>query len=370
MRKLIPVTVLSLSAVLVAGPAYSQEVPVTALTQADRVCERGFTKIVGIKELRDRRVVLVDEIERLILVLDSALANGQPVGREGAGPGEYRVPSRMFSLTGDSSAVLDTPNRRLLVLSSDAEPAGVVNFAAGIGTLRGSDARGRFYSAWQGAVRRWTPSAETLDTVASYPVVRNPRSREVAGVRVTSAEDIDPFRARTLWAVAPDGSVAVVHPDPYRVEVFGNDGSRTEGPVIPVEAVRVTEGHKEQWRKETSRPSTVTTVTRGAAAPTYRTMVTPTVEPSHWSEYLPPFLRDAATFAPDGRLWVQRSAPADAPPIFDVFDSKGVRVGQITLPPGRELIGFGKNALYAAVRDDFDLMYLERYDLAGAGIPS
>jgi hypothetical protein len=95
-------------------------------------------------------------------------------------------------------------------------------------------------------------------------------------------------------------------------------------------------------------------------------MVTPTVEPSRWPEHLPPFLRDAATFARDGRLWVQRTAPADAPPIFDVFDSECVRVEQVTLPPGREFIGFGRGSLYAGVRDELDLVYLERYRLEGA----
>jgi hypothetical protein len=368
MRKLIPAAVLGLFAVFLPGPVRSQEEPVTALTQPDRVCERGFTKIVGIKELRDGRVILVDEIERLILLLDSALANGEPIGREGAGPGEYRVPSRLFSLVGDSSAVLDRPNRRLLVLSPEAEPVGVVNLVSGVGTLRASDGLGRLYSSWQGAVRRWIPDAEALDTVAFYPVVTNPRSREVGGVRVTSAGDVNPFAARILWAVAPRGRIAVVHPDPYRVEMFGTDGSRAEGPVVPVEAVRVSEGHKEHWREAASRPSTVMTVVRGSNTPTYSTMVTPPVEPSRWPDHLPPFLRDAAAFAPDGRLWVRRTTAADAPPIFDVFDSDGVRVGQVTLPPGREFIGFGRGSLYAAVRDELDLVYLERYRRVGTGI--
>ena len=41
-------------------------------------------------------MILVDEIERLILLLDARLAEGKPIGREGAGPGEYVVPSSLF----------------------------------------------------------------------------------------------------------------------------------------------------------------------------------------------------------------------------------------------------------------------------------
>ena len=66
--------------------------------------------------------------------------------------------------------------------------------------------------------------------MAYYPVGRNPGAREVGGFIVTRPEDINPFRARPLWAVAPGGRVAVVHPDPYRVEMFSSDGSSVEGP--------------------------------------------------------------------------------------------------------------------------------------------
>ena len=152
MIKLTCSSVLEFFCSFLATPLVSQEVPVTNLSQPDTECERGFTKLVGVKELTDGRVILVDEIERLILLLDAQLAEGKPIGREGAGPGEYVVPSSLFPLGGDSSAVLDTPNRRLLVLTPEGEPGGVVNLVGGVGTLSASDDQGRFYSSWQGAV--------------------------------------------------------------------------------------------------------------------------------------------------------------------------------------------------------------------------
>ena len=156
-----------------------------------------------------------------------------------------------------------------------------------------------------------------------------------------------------------------MHPDPYRIETVGIDGTRLEGPEIPVDRIKVTEAHKEQWRERASRPSlAVTRPLGGGGLPTYEILAPPLVEPRGWPEHLPPFLRGAATFAPDGRLWVQRSTTADAPPTFDVFDKDCQRVEQMTLPLGRRLLGFGRGTVYAVVRDELDLEYLERYSLA------
>jgi hypothetical protein len=84
------------------------------------------------------------------------------------------------------------------------------------------------------------------------------------------------------------------------------------------------------------------------------------LSPSVGLSNLPPFLRYAATLAPDGLLWVQRTTLADAQPTFDVFDKDCWRVQQMTLPPGRRPIGFGNGSVYAVVRGQPDLQYLER----------
>jgi hypothetical protein len=353
----------ALCVVLLAAPLKAQELSVTHLTEPDQVSQRGFTKLVGMKELRDGRVILVDEVERLVLILDAELREGKPIGREGAGPGEYIVPSRLFSFVGDSSAVYDSPNNRLLVLTPDGEPGGVLNFFPGLGSLKGGDGQGRLYSSTsRGTVlQRWSPPSPALDTVAVLPPSGDEVSGTTGGMSLSRPEDQNPFPPEVQWAVAADGRLAIVHPDPYRVETVGGDGARLGGPEIPVDQIKVTEAHKEQWRERMSRPTTAVTVRLGGRGrPAYESTVM-YIEPKRWPEHLPPFLRDAATFAPDGRLWVQRTTTADAPLTFDVFDKNCRRVQQITLPHGRRLIGFGKESVYAVVRDDLDLEYLERY---------
>jgi hypothetical protein len=340
-----------------------QQPPVTQLTQPERVTEQGFTKLVGIKELKDGRVILVDEIERSVLVLDPEFVEGTLVGRVGSGPGEYVVPSRLFSLGGDSSAVLDNPNRRLLVLTPEGDPGGVINQVSGFMAPEASDGQGRFFRVRRIENRygivRWSPPSPTLDTVGHFPVPEGARPQGVT----YRLEDANPFPKRRAWAVAPDGRIAIVHPDPYRVELLDLDGISKEGPVVPVDQLNVTEGHKEQWREQMARPRTQVVQRRGGER-SYVTARGTLYEPADWPRYLPPFLGDAATFAPDGHLWVQRTTPEEHPPTFDVFDTDGDRVGQVTLPHGRRLLGFGKGTLYAVARDEFDLEYLERYRVA------
>ena len=64
---------------------------------------------------------------------------------------------------------------------------------------------------------------------------------------------------------------------------------------------------------------------------------------------------------PAGEAWVERSVPAGAPRIMDVFDAAGVLKGRITLPAGRRLVGFGNGVVYLRHSDESDLQHLERY---------
>ena len=352
---------------LLGTPVECQEVGVTALSQPTDVCERGFTKLVGVRELGDGRVILVDEIERLILLLDADLAEGKPIVGTGSGPHEYIVPSHLFPLVGDSSAVLDNPNGRLLILGPDGDPVGVLNFVPGVGSLMESDGQGRFYTQRRigdsVAVTRWSPSSSALDTVAFFPSLDDRQSTTVGGITMQPA--VPPFSARVQWAVAASGRLAIAYPDPYRVEMVIADGVRLKGPVVSVDPLRVSEEHKEEWRGESVRQVT------GNRTLSERAALVRAEQPEKWPEYLPPFLRyrGMARIAPDGRLWVQRTTAAGDPPTFDVFDPDGQRIEQVTLPYGRRLVGFGERSVYAVSRDELDLEYLERYILTGGDRP-
>lgn len=77
----------------------------------------------------------------------------------------------------------------------------------------------------------------------------------------------------------------------------------------------------------------------------------------------PPFLDRPPRIDSNGSLWVERSTPLTAAPIFDLFDSLGRRHASFTLPAGRRLFTFGKGVLYAVATDGDGIQHLERYRL-------
>jgi hypothetical protein len=89
----------------------------------------------------------------------------------------------------------------------------------------------------------------------------------------------------------------------------------------------------------------------------------PDIDSFEWPEYGPPFVGSGVRVAADGSLWVRRYLKAGSPPTFDVFDGQGRLTRRVVLPPGRQLVGFGNGVVYATVKDEFDLQYLERYRL-------
>jgi hypothetical protein len=65
--------------------------------------------------------------------------------------------------------------------------------------------------------------------------------------------------------------------------------------------------------------------------------------------------------SPFGELWVERSQPAKAPELVDVFDPAGRLARQVRLPAGSRLVAVGIKGLYVARTDEDGLWYLQRF---------
>ena len=66
----------------------------------------------------------------------------------------------------------------------------------------------------------------------------------------------------------------------------------------------------------------------------------------------------------DGRLWVQRYAPAaDTRTPYDIIDRSGAVVARAYVPNAGRVVGFGARSIYVVRRDADDLQYLQRFPL-------
>jgi hypothetical protein len=388
MRAIIATVALMLAFAPNASP---QALPTRTLSKAQAEFPEPFSEVGSIRELRDGRVIVVDARELTVKVIDFRTGLATTIGRTGDGPGEYRWPGKLFALAGDSSLLQDNAGGRLMVIGPDAKPAGffdpnrneadTILARARRFFVRSGDAQGRLYGELQpirvgaggvleladhSAIERFNVATRQRDTVALWPVRKDANARMMNGFVVTQPR-MTAFPAWEQWVVAPDGRIAFIFPEPYRVNFVGADRTVKENPPIVYEKVRVDDAVKKWHREERERPQMVMRYARGGGS-SMEMSRRPYTEPTEWPEFLPPYLGQA-TFGSDGLLWIPRTTVPGRPPLYDIVNGQGKLVERVELPPRAKLVGFGVRSVYVVRLDEDDLQYLQRHPLPTTARP-
>jgi hypothetical protein len=342
-----------------------------------------FGLVAGIRPLSNGHVIVADPLGQVLAVVDLDSGTLDTLGGVGQGPQEYRQPDAIFPLPGDTTLLVDLGNARLVEIAPEGTFGRTSPLArqGSAGQLRiviprFVDASGSYY---------YEPEDITAGPAGdSALVMRFPRD-EVRGELVCAIKLADPadqqrrgsimlgrrpLSARDDWAVAPDGSVAVVRADGYRVEWIAPDGSRVIGTPNPVRPQRIGRAEQEQWFSEFLTGEISVGIRRsadGSRQITFRrgsSSRTPAdLDAYDWPDRLPPFRAKRTRVSPAGELWVERYLPAGSPPLVDIFNRAGEKVAEVELPPGRRVVGFGPGLVYLVRTDDVGLEWLERYRL-------
>lgn len=285
------------------------------------------------------------------------------MGREGSGPGEYNSPIGLLPFMGDSSIVVDLGNGRLAVVGPELRMGRTIPiFLIGGMIASATDTLGGFYVDRLQEVR----VARERNPAASdrAAVLRVVEAAPASGDTITHVTIAGPPNPRMWypwdgWAVGRDGRVfAVRNRDEYRVDWFFRDGRSVSGPVIESERVAVTGEDRRIWSEQHPRGSAGGSVAFGNRPPG------PPAAAAFPSRF--PFANSRDVWVDrEGRGWVGRyEHQTEKRPLYDVFDAAGRRTARVRLPAGRQLVGFGRGALYAVRVDDVDLQWLERYDIS------
>ncbi len=370
------------AAVASSSEAVAQEGRLVANDQPASELQYEFTQVPGVFELRDGRVVVVDEGDASIGIVDFRTGHLTVLGRHGAGPAEYRMPTVIYPLGGDSLAVLDDADGRLLVIARDGKAGGFLwprshqPEAAGIAATTG-DGRGFLYGVAPPAKRtsggelvltdsapvlRWPLVGGPVDTVAV--IYRPPPHGAVASPygAIATPGNVPALLTRDRWAVSGDGRVAVMHHDPFQVTFTSASGVRESGPVISYLRQPVTDSVKRAYLSERDISRGLMVNADGSAVPIRR-------PPSRriatsWAEEVPPFLPEAFLgFDGNGVLWVQRPTFGREGARYYLIGSDGAVTDRIRFPEGFRVVGFGRNAMYLVRRDLDDLEHLQRRPL-------
>lgn len=381
------------------------QVPTKTLAKPEVEFGEPFSSLVGVRELKDGRVVVSDSRDKLVQLLDFKNQRAVNVGREGAGPGEYGLPSRLFALPGDSSVLYDPLNSRYLLVLPNGKPGAtfrvgensetVVNQGGGrqvrmgglgVGQPLATDAQGRMYfegspliigpdgpaPADSAPILRFDRRSNRFDTLAFLQLPKNSAKVQSSGSANNRNVSIrvggqTPYPMRDAWAVLPNGTVAVVRAADYHIDVIAPDKQVSRGPAVAYTPVRIGEAEKAEYRdaqKRTPAIGIMRTVEAGSGGNSTRTSATnlpPAAEPDEWPAVKPAF--STALASPTGEVWVARNRTAkDDIPRYDVFAANGRLVRTVLLPKRTRVVGFGNGgAVYTVRMDNDDLQYLQRF---------
>ena len=334
--------------------------------------DTAFSHISAVREIPDGRVLISNAKGPTVLLLDPVKGSVTPVGAAGGGARRYAGPGGLYAGPAGATLLLDRAQTRVFTISSAGELQGSRSIARrGVTSSSDADvdqqqidAKGLAYSVDQHRPGESLGSREStlvrFDADAqSSEVVARLRRAEVqtipAGDGLTLGRQVIGSPADG-WGVAPDGRVAIVRADPYRVEWHSPDGQITRGTVIDHTPLPMTDADKQ--KHASNRRGGVGIGPAGGP----RTDVSKLA--LLFAPTKPPFEPDGVLVSPDARVWVLRTAPLDAGAvIYDVFDGTGRRTDRIELPGEARIVGFGRGAVYARHVDEAGRCELRRYGM-------
>jgi hypothetical protein len=350
-----------------------------------------FTSFVGIAEVAPGVVVTADIREKRLVRIDMNTGEISNIGREGSGPGEWQLPMSALKAPDNNAYVADMMQAKMHVISPEGEmlrSVPLINSSGSGGGMmglvmpQGIDSRGRLYYSSLSfspgeepateipVVRRdFTADNGPVDTVAWIP---NPAAISISTSGSSSSNRMviggrKPFQPRDDWVALANGTVAVISADPYQMTIHSVGNPPAAGPENEYTPVKIGEAERAAYRDRQS-VSTGVMISSGSGgggrSSTVASMGNDDVPDEDFPDVMPPFTgSNSVIAAPDGSTWVLRNrAQSDPDPVYDIFSVGGRIIGQATLRPNSQVLGFGENSVYVRWQDpDTDLLYLQQY---------
>ena len=313
-----------------------------------------FTRVVGVRELRDGGVLVGDAGANALFVLSPDFRAIRPVEKRHASV------TALFPATAGGATLFDLDGARLIgidsvgrISRSDTVPPAAVGGRAHPLEILHMDTYERAYFTGERANPRTNAGRD------SVPLLRRKLDQVAADtitwLRVPTAIIESPTQAgqppvirvptalawRDVWAVDPAGRVAVVRGDDYHVEWF--DGARkvSTGPIVSASRLPLTDADRRAVARNTFNVT--------LNAPTSRPRIVP--DTISLPAAKPFFVENGARVDHNGELWVERSRnAADRETTYDVIDATGKPRYTVVLANDARVVGFSDTALYASIR--------------------
>ena len=378
-------------ALLVAAPALAQSVPVRDLPKPSKEIEEPFSLISGAIEIKPGKVLAVDATEATVDLVDFADGSRKVLGRQGSGPGEYRMAAGIMRLNGDSLWVFDPMQQRIVVFNPDLTPGttfpmlmldqstmtvltapflgdrkGQV-YASSMVMDMGRGGRGQMQMKLPDSVGvvRLDPRGKAARTEVArvrFPTSGNPDIKQ-NGTAIKMSMAFPGLVASDPWTVFPDGRIAIVRGATYTVEYITPDGKKTSSR-IAYDPIKVTAADQKAEMDEARRAMAEQGKAMQKMMPANVTMDFELLAPTEWPANYPAVAGLSALAAADGRLWVRRAIPfRTGREQWDVIDPSGKLIASWRLPAKTTVMAVGQGVVYTVRTDADDLRYLQRVEV-------
>lgn len=364
----------------------SQQARQIMLTRPAFEFDADFTQIRGIRELSDGRFLISDRIEQRLVMGDPKTGRLSGISRIGSGPNEYRLPTGLLAMAGDSTLLVDEGNQRLAVIGPDGRLHRSFSLRLpGLGVplgARGVDERGRYYVAIPGWARgeaspdsipivRFDPASSRVDTIGRIQPSPRPRVKG-KGPGHSAGLPMFPFAGHDTWTVDGNGTVVLIRAAGYRLEFSGQSRKPKRGPKTKIKPVKVTEGDKVEFTRRFLENSSISgrngdgTMSLVPADMRTKESIKRIVEANEFPEVMGAFTSATPLIDRLGRVWVQRARHMHERETWDVFDRSGRHSLEVQLPAERRLIAMGPSGAWVAATDEDGLEHVERYAVPNA----
>ena len=378
-------------AVAVPTSARAQQVPLRDLPKPSREIDDPFSMVTAAIEFKPGQLAVVDGLEPELALVNFADGSRTKIGRDGSGPGEFRIPGGLVRMPGDTLWVIDPLQMRIVAFGPDLKPGTTFPFqildSKSMSTLSQpfrADARGNVYASaitmrmGQGGgamnveipdsasiVRLNARDATARTELGKYRVATSGKPQvQQNGGAIKMSMAFPGLVASDAWTVFPDGRLALVHGSTYMVEFITADGRHSAPVRIAYDKFPVTSADKDAEMAEVKRQVAEQSKAMQKMMPPNVTMTIDITPPTQWPDAYPPISALGAIPAPDGRLWVKRSVPTRlGREQWDVIDPSGKLVARWRMPAKVQPAAVGQGVVYTVRTDEDDLRYVQRVEL-------
>lgn len=340
--------------------------------------------VLGPVPLSGGRLAIAVNGSHQIRVYDSSGTLQHRSGRTGSGPGEYTMLGGLWAGPGDSLMVLDIMVRRLSVL----DDTGGYQRSFSLGGATGSFApvNGKIE---MGFPQGWLPDGSVPAVMMSFSVAQQREGRfrdTVNAIRYGSdgsARDtlarVPGIEMETMTITVGGQSVATPQPVPlgrstvtvaagdrfyvaqnnaWEIEVRQLDGTLRRLIRRPIQPRPLTPEQVAAHRKELAEQMAGIQMLRNM--PQILDQMKKRIEEAKYPETFP-FI-SSMLVGSDGHLWVQevQDVGVESSP-FTVFDTAGVLLGRVTMPPKLRATAITSDHVYGVWKDEDELPHVRVY---------